>query len=64
MLFTLDWSRERRGGQQASTSDAPPEKDVPTIFTAIQEQLGLKLIQAKGPVGVIVIDHIELSSEN
>jgi uncharacterized protein (TIGR03435 family) len=36
----------------------------PAIFTAIQEQLGLKLEAGKGPVEIIVIDHIERPSGN
>jgi uncharacterized protein (TIGR03435 family) len=38
--------------------------DVPGIFQAIQEQLGLRLVPAKGPVDALVIDHIERPSAN
>lgn len=38
------------------TSDVPP---APTIFTALEEQLGLKLVSITGPHGFIVIDHVE-----
>lgn len=43
-----------------SSSDAA----YPPIFTAIQDQLGLKLEPAKGPVDVLVIDHVERPSAN
>jgi uncharacterized protein (TIGR03435 family) len=43
---------------------APADPNGPTLFTAIQEQLGLKLEPAKGPVEIIVIDSVEKPSEN
>lgn len=40
------------------------DSEMPSIFTAVQEQLGLKLNSAKGQVGVIVVDHVEKPSAN
>jgi uncharacterized protein (TIGR03435 family) len=41
-----------------------PDPSGPSIFSAIQEQLGLKLESAKAPVEVLVIDHVEKPSAN
>jgi uncharacterized protein (TIGR03435 family) len=54
----LTWTPD--GPRPATESaDAPPD-----FFTAIQEQLGLKLVSARAPVDVLVIDHDERPSAN
>jgi uncharacterized protein (TIGR03435 family) len=37
----------------------PPDPDAPNLYTAVQEQLGLRMENARGPVEVVVIDRIE-----
>jgi uncharacterized protein (TIGR03435 family) len=68
--FTLQWTPDRNAspmspepGQQGPGAATSTDSG-PSIFTAIQEQLGLKLESQKGPVEVLVIDHVETPSEN
>lgn len=67
--FVLKWTpddSQAPSGSNLNGQPAPIAADPggPVLFTAIQEQLGLKLEPGKGPVEVIVIDHIERPSGN
>ncbi len=55
--LTLRWTPD--DALASSSSDLPPD-----IFTAIKEQLGLRLESAKGPVAVLVIDSVQKPSQN
>jgi uncharacterized protein (TIGR03435 family) len=50
--FKLEWAPEGSPVPQDGAS-------APTLFTAVQEQLGLKLESRKGPLDVLVVDHAE-----
>ena len=56
--ITLDFVRER-----PFDGPAPPQ-DGPTIFNALREQLGLRLVSGRGPVEFLVIEHVEKPTEN
>jgi uncharacterized protein (TIGR03435 family) len=51
--FTLHWS-----------PDETPDPSAPSIYTAVQEQLGLRLLSQKSDMEVLVIDHVERPTEN
>jgi uncharacterized protein (TIGR03435 family) len=68
--FTVKWAPDMSqspivGGAGAGPgAPPPPDTSAPSLFTALEEQLGLRLESQKGPVDIIVIDHVEPPSEN
>jgi len=71
--FQLDFSPDDAASnpKSAPTAAAGPERPIPgtnvqapTIFAALQEQLGLRLLAGKGQVEVLVIDHVQRPSPN
>ena len=66
--ISLEWTPDpsERMGPGLPGPDSPPPVDSPgpSIFTALQEQLGLRLESQKGPVDIYVIDRAEKATEN
>jgi len=66
--FTFDASRPfpgaGPGGGFPIQPGGPADSDAPSLFTALEEQLGLKLEAQTGPVEVLVIDHVEQPTPN
>ena len=68
--FKLEWGADMGGGKgpdgPAERIDASSAPDLggPSIFTALQKQLGLKLESQKGPVEVIIIERAEKPAAN
>jgi uncharacterized protein (TIGR03435 family) len=56
----LRWTTDDASPDSRSASDSPG----PSLFTAMQEQLGLKLESQKAPVQVLLIDHVEQPAPN
>ena len=59
----LTWAMDSVDAR-AGAIDSTPDLAGPSILTALREQPGLKLESTKGPVEVLVIDHIERPSDN
>lgn len=55
--IVLEWNRQAT--KERLKSAATEDPDSPSLFEAVQQQLGLKLEPAKGPVEILVIDHAE-----
>ena len=64
--FTLKWTPDETQFAGLGAKVTPPGDNDPrpNLFTAMQDQLGLKLESTRALVDVIVIDHVERPSEN
>jgi uncharacterized protein (TIGR03435 family) len=64
LRWTLDPSQGQVGGPPPNAAPTPDADAPPDLFTAVQQQLGLKLESTKAPVEVLVIDRVEKPSAN
>ena len=62
--FTLKYTPDRTGTAAPGPDSAAPPDEAPPITVALEEQLGLKLVSGKGPMDIIVIDHVERPATN
>jgi uncharacterized protein (TIGR03435 family) len=62
--FTLKWTPDEFQFGGAESKAPPPTDDAPDLFTAMQQQLGLKLESTKARADVFVVDRVEPPSEN
>jgi uncharacterized protein (TIGR03435 family) len=62
--FHLKWSPQATSPDTRPELSPPLDATGPSLFTALEEQLGLKLESSKGPVEVLVIDSVQKPSEN
>ena len=66
--FTLNWTPDESQFAGMGVKVPPPAADnaaaPPDLFTAIEEQMGLKLVATKAMVDILVIDHVEKPSAN
>jgi uncharacterized protein (TIGR03435 family) len=62
--FSLKWAPMQAAAVPSSGTASTPNAEGPSFFKAVEEQLGLKLVPAKGQGQVLVIDRIEQPTEN
>ncbi len=66
--YTLEFTAAGLGGMPppppGAGGDSAPDPNATSIYTALQEQLGLKLEETKAPIDTVTIEHIEEPTEN
>jgi uncharacterized protein (TIGR03435 family) len=62
--FTLEWTQDGPPSAPSAAAEPPTETTGPTFEEALRDQLGLKLQARKGPLRVLVVDHVEPPTAN
>ena len=62
--FTLEWTPDERQVSNDENGAPSPDANVPSVSSALQEQMGLKIQAQKAPVQIVVIDRAEKPDEN
>jgi uncharacterized protein (TIGR03435 family) len=62
--ISLQWTPDEVANAHQEAGATGTTDSGPSIYTALQEQLGLRLDSTKGPVETVVVDHVEMPSEN
>jgi uncharacterized protein (TIGR03435 family) len=62
--FELTYLPERIPGAAGADAVPPADPNLPSVFTALQEQLGLKLDSNRAPIDMLVIDHVERPTDD
>jgi uncharacterized protein (TIGR03435 family) len=62
--LSLKWASDQTVAPQSDGAGSPAGASGPSIFTAIREQLGLRLIPKKSPISVLLIDQATMPTEN
>ena len=62
--YKLEWTPDEIQVASDENNARPADENVPSLTSALQEQLGLRLVSRKGPVEIIVVDRAEKATAN
>jgi len=62
--YTIEWNGGVASPLSSGADALPPDPTGTTFLQALREQLGLKLVSSKGPIRMLIVDHVDRPSEN